>query len=293
MIRQLLVLATALLVLSATPAHSDDKLVVHYRAPEGAADRRHEYFRQVLALALDKTRTDFGDFQVVSTDFPVSQARAFELLKQGKVVDVVWTMTTDGRENEALAVRVPLLKGLLACRVLLIHADDRERFSRITTLDELRRFSAVQGAGWPDTDILKANGMQTVVASDYDGMFHMLAERRIDFFPRSVMEVGTELETFDDLRLAVAPGLALQYEAPIYFFVAPGNHALHERLSVGLARAASDGSFDALFSTQPGNAHAQRILASIERVFHFRNPLLNSIDAPTGSCGTATTTHLR
>lgn len=276
----LLVLTTGNIALGA------DKLIVHHRPPDGSLDRRHEYFRQLLILALEKTRADFGNFEVKAAGVPISQARAFNMLKQGKLVDVVWTMTTDEREKQALPVRVPLLNGLIACRVLLINESDVERFAALENLKDLRDLVAVQGADWPDTAVLTANDMPVVSASDYDGMFRMLAARRVDYFPRSVMEVGVELDTYRDLHLTIAPGLALKYTAPIYFFVSPDNHELHRRLSAGLERAVADGSFQALFESQPGHDNAQRILASTQRVFELRNPLLTIASESRTPCGT-------
>jgi hypothetical protein len=51
--------------------------------------------------------------------------------------------------------------------------------------------------------------------------------------------------------LAELPGLALQYRQPVYFFVGRHRPELAERLERGLALAAADGSFDALFMADP------------------------------------------
>ena len=69
--------------------------------------------------------------------------------------------------------------------------------------------------------------------------------------------------------------MLLHYPAANYFFVAPDNEALAERLETGLRRALEDGSFDELFRTHPVNAEAFRqtnIL--VRRVLRLENPLL-------------------
>ena len=62
------------------------------------------------------------------------------------------------REQALLAIRIPLFKGLIGTRLLLINATDQPRFDQITGGAQLRVLHAGQGHDWPDTDILLHNG---------------------------------------------------------------------------------------------------------------------------------------
>jgi hypothetical protein len=58
------------------------------------------------------------------------QGRSLRLLAQGQGTDVVWTVTTEARERDFLAVRIPIDRGL-------IRAQDRARFAGATSLAAL------------------------------------------------------------------------------------------------------------------------------------------------------------
>ena len=69
-------------------------------------------------------------------------------------------------------------------------AQDAEKaFAGVQSLPALRALRAGQGADWPDTDILKASGLPVEATMLYDDLFTKLIAGRIDYFPRSLLEV--------------------------------------------------------------------------------------------------------
>ncbi len=202
------------------------------------------YFTEVLHLALTQSG---GPFELVLGDGSRSQARVLRQIGQGEDWDVTWTMTTAAREAEPdlYAIRVPLLKGLLGMRLLLINATDTTRFATLTEA-EMLALIAGQGHDWPDTSILRDNGIPVETSLGYFSLFRMLKRNRFDYFPRGLSEVWRELDTPHGTGLAVAPKWMLYYPAYIYFFVHDKNHALIQRLEEGLAYAQADGSFASL-----------------------------------------------
>ena len=194
------------------------------------------------------------------------------LSRAAQRLDVMWTMTTVEREQQARAIRVPLFKGLFGWRLLLAVPAMAEQLRQVRTLDELRRFSMVQGLDWPDTGILRANGLQVIASPGYDAMFKQLRLGRADAFPRGIEEIWWE-QTRHGQGLVVVPDLCLHYPAAIYFFLAPGDDELAGALELCLQRLRASGAFDRLFLQHHGNDIARAQLGS-RHVIELHNPLL-------------------
>ena len=256
------------------PPSEGTPTIIRHTAMVNPNDTRSQYYIDMLHLALSKTRDTLGDFVVQGTT-QMNQSQAIHNLSRNLWIDVLWTMTSVEREELLLPVRIPLLKGLLGHRIFIVRRADKERFARIETLDELKRFSAGQGHDWPDTAILKANGFNVTTASTYPGLFDMLQMERFDFFPRGVNEPWNEVIRHADKDLIVEPTLMLYYPAPTYFFVNKENAALAERLEKGLKTAIEDGSFDELFRTHPANIPIfEQANLPGRKLFVLENPLL-------------------
>lgn len=259
-------------VIASTAAATE---VIRYPAPAGERDLRDLYLVELLRLALDKTLASHGPYQMEPAAEPLSQSRALAELASGRALDVVWAMTSIEREQRARPVRIPLRKGLLGYRMLIIRTEDSDWFDSVISLDQLREVRAGQGHDWPDSDILIANGLHVLRASSYDSLFLMLEQGRFDYLPRGLTEIWAEIDQRPEMAITVAPALLLYYPTASYFFVAPDNTALAERLTQGLEAALKDGSFDRLLFEFPQHREAlERTQAHGRRVLILENPLL-------------------
>ncbi|MEN8770016.1 MAG: amino acid ABC transporter substrate-binding protein [Glaciecola sp.] len=201
-----------------------------------------QYIVDVLELALQKTGVRYE--LVESTDV-LLQGKAFKLLSNNRTVNVVWAMTDDKREEDFLPIRIPLYKGLIGWRVLLVNP---EKLSQLES-SKLRDNYAVQGMDWPDLKILQANGFNVVSATNYDEAFTIMHRKQADMFPRSIIEVFGELAQPELTKaLVIEPNFVLQYPAATYFFVNQRDVILGRLLTTGLEMAVADGSFDKLFN---------------------------------------------
>ena len=248
--------------------------LIRYPQQEAVIDNRSDYFLELLALALDKTKAEHGEFRLVPAELGMQQGRALDSLISNRYLNVLWTITSQQRERELRPIRIPLDRGLYGYRVLLIRAEDQARFDAIQTLPALAALTAGQGHDWPDTTILRANGLKVETNSSYISSFVMLARGRFDYFPRGVSEITGELQLHRDAGLAIESGLLLHYPSAMYFFVNHADDALAERLTLGLERALADGSFERLFRRHPAMQDALRLLAEPRRVLELNNPLL-------------------
>lgn len=248
--------------------------VIRHLSGESVNDSRNDYFLALLTLALEKT-AEQGEWQLEPAQDAIPQSLALQHLSNNEGIDVVWSMTSIEREKQNHAIRIPLMKGLMGYRLLIIRAEDQQWFRRLQTLDELRELRAGQGHDWPDIKILRANGLPVEGEADYDNLFTQLEQGQFDYLPRAINEPWQELAARPDLGLMVEEGLLLYYPTAEYFFVNKKNTALAERLEQGLLRAIEDGSFDKLFRQHPINANAfgQANLLG-RRVIRLDNPLL-------------------
>jgi hypothetical protein len=254
--------------LLATVACAQPTLHVRYPAAESAGDARQDYPRAVLAMALEHHGTPHA---LVQAQLPATQERALRQLTAGEGIDVVWSVATDERDRAFQRVPVAIDRGLIGARVLLVRQVDAPRLAQVRDLPALARLRGAQGHDWPDLQVLRTAGLDVVAAPGYDSLFAMLARGRIDYFPRSVLEVGRELEQHGGQGLLVAPGLLLHYPSGLFFYVRRQDDVLAQVLADGLAAAIRDGCLPRLFDSTHGAGVAALGLSARTR-FDLPNP---------------------
>lgn len=243
---------------------------VRYPIPETSSDQRYEYPRKLLELALSKTQMKY---QIVYPPIPMNQERQVRELEAGRTIDVGPIPTSAEREARLLPIRIPLNKGLLGWRLGLIRKGEESLLANIKTLEDLRHVRLAQGHEWPDTQILEGSGINVIKGATYEGLFKMLTAKRFDFFPRSVMEIWSELEENTE-TMQIEPHLALHYFYDSYFFVNKQNTKLANDIREGLEKAIADGSFNKLFEEYWGGA-VRKARLNERTVIELVNPLMS------------------
>jgi hypothetical protein len=257
------------LLLIASPVLAADDVMRYPRAPAGD-EFRPLYPLALLQLALDKAASDL---RLEPSDYHMEQQRALLSLERGEAVDVVWTMTSIEREQRLLPVRIPLDKGLYGWRIALLRADRAQLLRDVHTLEDLRRLRAGQGHDWPDTAILRHQGLPVETSSSYDSLFLMLRAERFDYFPRAVLEANAELQHMHMDDLTLDRHLVLHYPTALYFFFSPQKPQLADTVRQGLELALADGSFDRLFQQHHAD-DLRRARLDQRRIIELDNPLL-------------------
>jgi hypothetical protein len=157
-------------------------------------------------------------------------------------------MTNVQREKDLLPIRIPIFKGLIGWRLLLIREDMAERFTYIQQFDHLVKLSPLQGRDWPDTKILQSNGFDVITDRTQTSLVKMLGRAQGDFFPRSIIEIWEELAISDVAnKIQIQPTLGIRYPAAIYFFVNKKSVPLANLIERGLEKAIKNGTYDELF----------------------------------------------
>jgi hypothetical protein len=248
--------------------------IITYPQTESRTDPRARYPIALLQLCLAKTSLDF---QLRPSADPMQQARSLRLVETNGGVDVLWTLTSIAREAKLRAIRIPIDRGLMGWRLLLIKQQDQEKFDHITSVEGLALLEGGQGHDWPDLPILRLGKLSVTGSSSYQGLFKMLARGHIDYFPRSAMEIWPELDAHQgqhgNIDFAVEETMAIHYPAALYFFVHKNNQQLADALENGLRLAIADGSMQQLFNQF---FHATLNLSRLHerRVITLENPLL-------------------
>lgn len=279
-IRHLGTAALLLLAMVAAVAHAATPLRVIYPLPESRRDARADYPLELLRLALDRSGVPY---RLEPSTVPMQQARSMQQLADGQDLDILWTVATRARERDLLPIRIPIDRGLIGWRVLLIRNGEQARMGTVDVLPGLADLWAGQGHDWPDLQILRANGLKVVASPTYEGLFGMLRDQHIDYFPRAATEAVRELDRHPGMGLAIERHLLLHYPSALYYFVRPGNRLLADAVTHGLERAIADGSMDALFRHAYGSLDQELGLAR-RRVIELANPEFPG-DAPTGRTG--------
>lgn len=261
----------SLLMVAALPVQAAKPLSVVHPDRPSAIDARYDFQIRLLKMALDKSGVAY---HMRPSSIKMEQGRSLLQLEKGEDIDVLWSMTSREREQKLRPIRIPIDRGLTGYRVFLIKQENLQKFSRVRTLEQLRRYEAGQGTHWPDTRILQANGLNVYGATAYENLFSMLDAKRFDYFPRSITEVWDEIEAHPGRNLVIEPTILLTYPTAAYYFVNKNNEALASAIESGLLRAIRDGSFDLLFDEYYGEFIRKADLRN-RKVIRLQNPLLS------------------
>lgn len=242
-----------------------------------AGDSISGYAMSVVKLALGEAAPRYALTPVEQPD--MIQAQILDGLAHGRgEVQMLWSMSSLAREAQLTPIRIPLDRGLLGWRVPLIREQDLAQWQALDSPGSLRRLlyqlAAGQGHDWPDTEVLRANGLRVQTTTRFAPLFKMLAQRRFDYFPRSVLEAEAEARAHAAEGLVIAPRALIVYPTATYFFVSTQEPEFARQLAAGLERLVRSGELRRLFLQ-----HFDPLLKSLgvrERVMvRLRNPLLS------------------
>jgi len=267
-----MIVALSMLIFSAQLFGNE---IIIINRPLSENDTRSEYPRELVQVALEKTKNPYGDFTLRYSK-KMNWKRAGIELKHGTGIHIFQAATRAEWEKELIPVRIPVFKGLLGNRIFLINKQFRGMFATINSLSQLKQLKLGSGNTWAITNIFSQNGFNVVTTSNYEGMFEMLEHKRFDYLPRGINEAIPEFHQrknkFPDLHIEKT--ILLYIPLPAYFFVTPTKPKLAERVEKGLNSMIKDGSFDRLFFK-----YHREMLDSVNlhkrKIFVIKNPDLS------------------
>ncbi len=243
----------------------------------GRQDDHDNYLYALLDEALRHTRAKWGDYDLHSVPELPRNRQIRELETSGGGISLAILGTAHDVEKHLRPVLIPVDKGLVGYRLLLIRGRDEDRFAAMRSVADLKSIRIGQNFIWDDVDILKANGLSVQVGDDFEGLFPMLMRGRFDALPRGLGEISREFAEHGPLNpgMRIEKTLLLHYPLPIYFWFArsPDGEKLAGRLEEGLRAMIEDGSFDQLF-WKYHRAMLSELGLARRRVLQLDNPFL-------------------
>ncbi|WP_242634443.1 hypothetical protein [Marinobacter salicampi] len=258
-----------------SPARKVTKVTLWYRNFDSPA------VRQLVTLALDKT-PEYGPY-LLTRSMEMGQGRVVRELTRAEpspLVDMANIAASIERENRLVAIPIPIDGGLLGLRICVVRSQDMARFKEVKTVADFARLELTigQGTHWPDTQVLRANGVEVITDARFETLFRMLRNERFSCFARGINEVLHDLEALGSEDLSIEPDLLLAYPMPSYFFFADHQHELAHRVQLGMERAIVDGSFAGYLRTHYLEAVTSLRLEN-RRVLVLENPYLTEDSA--------------
>lgn len=255
--RTAVIACTIVFFICAKSVATDDGSTMVYRYWDlKASQNRDQYQFELLKLALEKTRKAYGDYELIRVDKKITSLRASREVSRGEIINIeaAPNWTTDNapselRKDQRIAVKIPILQGLLGYRRLVIRKKDFEKFNHITDASQLQQLVAGQGKDWEDVFIYRANGYQVNDEANYYNLFAMLVAGRFDYLPLSAIEAEDFVQKFGQYShdVMIAPDILIYYPFPVLFQVSIHHPGLAQRVEKGLIQARADGSMDKLF----------------------------------------------
>lgn len=236
--------------------------------PRSVLDSSNTFYTQLLQKVLLKAANGREVPELIQT-FPMGHDRAVRELARGRSIDIVWMGMNHMRNKELRAIPIPLDRGLMGYRQFIIHRSRLAEFEQVKTLEDLRRFTACQGAQWLDTDILRDANLTVVTSTGYESLFKQVAAGRCDYFPRGYHEVAIELAQrgakFPELM--AYESLVLHYPFSVYFFVQRDNEMLAVWIEEGLQKMIDDGELVSHLQQHPHTLGSFPLASNTKRRF--------------------------
>lgn len=225
--------------------------VIHYTPLADPSDTRLEYPLKVIELAMQKTAKKHGAYQFKHIPSAISLTRSiFELNR-----DTYPNYFMPGGENikelsegNLTTADYPIDHGLLSYRICFVSPAAKAKVAAAKTIDDLRKFTIVQGANWPDIAILKRNGFTVMTNPNHAALFKMVISNRANLFCRGLSELPKEYRAYKSLgNLQYDESFVLAYTMPYTFYFNKNSKPVIERIEEGLQIAQKDGSLPMLF----------------------------------------------
>jgi len=230
----------------------------------------------LLTAALDASVDKYGAYRLQTSPIRMERDRLLTEMRQGALVNLSAQVTSAEWERVLLPIRIPIDKGISGYRIALIDGRRQADFSALRTLGQWQAMPMGAGRQWSSTLVFQQAGFNVVPGNSTAGLHGMLAAGRFRYFPRSVDEAVFERHAFVAAfpALAIETGTAMYFPLPRYFFIAPGQPLLAQRLEYGLNRLIADGRFDQIFHRFYDGVIEQTGLRR-RRVFSIANPTLS------------------
>lgn len=240
-------------------------------------ESRQQYEREVLEAVLKATTAVQGNYQLQEdlTDYPLAADEASVFRSKG--FDIFGTVAGNTKlaNEKKILIPLPLMKGLLGYRILIIRATDKEKFAAIKSAQQLQQLRLGIPSTWADAELFRQNGYKVEEKGSFDDLFTRLENNEFDYVSFGANEVAGVFaqRAVQSGKLIVDSSLLVYYPFPLVFYVNPNNKALAERVTAGLKIISSNGELDKIFNRYFG-AELEALNLSARTKITLKNPIL-------------------
>jgi len=250
-----IIVAILILNLCSSFVFSSEVNRIRYIAPLESNDSQKDYFINVLKAVCAASSKKYGPCELIPVKLPMYQQRQLVSL-QTNLLDVVWTVSNNERENLYRAIKFPLMSGLMGYRIAVYNTSVNDIFNNNQSIDKIKQLKLVQGIDWPDVDILMKDGFNVLKTRLYKKIYSDTSRGIFDFTLRGALEVIPEFEKYGTTKLKIDQKHLFVYPSNIYFFVRKDNEALAKRIDFGLKALNKDDGFFKLLLSYPSFKNA-------------------------------------
>ncbi|MES2822894.1 MAG: hypothetical protein V4732_04780 [Pseudomonadota bacterium] len=255
------------------------EFIISLRSPEAINDQRESYNSELIALALEKTKSEYGNYTIHNIP-PMNTARSIFSLETDVYKNLLVELSYEEeleRDKNLTYINFPIHLGIVGYRICFANPRIHESLKSIQSVGDLKKFSIGQGLSWADTKVLRHNGFHVIEIGNYESLFKMTIAGRIDLFCRGANELFNEYLSHKYMGdLHYDQSFAIRYTLPRFYYLNKKNVLAKERIEKGLIAAYKDGSLQKIW--------LKHFLSGVElanlkkrKIFTIENPLIKSL----------------
>lgn len=179
---------------------------------------RQSYELELLELLLDESQVWRGVAND-TTDYPNAEDEG-KILEMGSDLLVTVAGNKKFAGKDFIEVPIPLCRGLLGWRLLVVSKERAQDFSGLSLNDLKQKMIGVPDT-WVDAELFKFNGFDVFEKGSLEDMLSWVIDGTVDFMSLGVNEAQNILDSYPELSksLAIEPSFAIYYPFPLVFYV--------------------------------------------------------------------------
>jgi hypothetical protein len=237
---------------------------------------RQSYETALLQACLDVNHKEYSslDIYIDNTDYPNAEDEA-NIFTGGADILVTVAGNVKFKDKQKLEIPLPLSKGLLGYRLLLVRDESLTKFSQIQQPQQLQALSIGIPETWADAALFRHNQYNVIEQGTLNDLFLLLKNGTFDYVALGANEIEQiyQQQALPSGGISIEPSLMLYYPFPLVFYVSPDKPKLAERVITGLKAIIGNGEFEKLFAEHYGQV-VQRLHMQQRRIFTLTNPHL-------------------
>jgi hypothetical protein len=235
---------------------------------------RRDFESQLLALCLSEANCTGADVIVDNRDYPKAEDEG-NIFSKG--CDVLISVAGNQKflGKPAITLDIPICRGILGHRLLIIRKEQAKRFADITCIEQLKQMAVGIPATWADADLFRKNGFKVSEKGSLNDLFTRLLAQQFDYIALGSNEIESIFENIGAVKeaLLIQPSLLIYYPLPLIFYIHPQKLALANTIECGLKSAIANGKHARLFEQHHPNI-IKRLGLRERRSLVLSNPYL-------------------